>query len=226
MFAIWQGTVRAGRVTEPVHDRHPGQRPQRRRLPGLGQRRGPDLRAGRDRRACPRARVRRGQPGADRVRPDATPARSAATRRWPSASSTCSSASSRYRATALGRRPASYSSAGGRSGSRCLATRAVGRARQRVELLPEARHLERGQPLRRPRRAARRSRRAPGRGTTNALISSSDSSDGTPTTAHSTHGGMRGDRLLDLERRQVLAAPAQHLLLAGDEGVDAVGVAR
>ena len=50
MFAIWQGTVRSEAVGEPftIGIRVGG--PQRRRLPGLGERPGPDLRGGRDRR--------------------------------------------------------------------------------------------------------------------------------------------------------------------------------
>ena len=55
-------------------------------------------------------------------------------------------------------------------------------------------------------------------------MSSSDSSEGTPTTATSTTSGMRRERLLDLGRRHVLAAPPDHLLLAAEEGVGAVVV--
>ncbi len=45
MFAIWQGTVRTEDVDRAVHYRHPGQRSQRRGLPGDGQRSGAHLRA-------------------------------------------------------------------------------------------------------------------------------------------------------------------------------------
>ena len=94
------------------------------------------------------------------------------------------------------------------------------RARQRVEALPVARHLERREPLGRPGPQFAELDRS-GASTTKALISSSDRSDGTPDHRTFDDGGMRRDRLLDLERRQVLTAPAQHFLLARDEREDA-----
>ena len=44
-------------------------------------------------------------------------------------------------------------------------------------------------------------------------------------TAASTIVGVRDERVLDLARREVLAAAADHLLLAGDERERLVGVA-
>ena len=69
MFEIWRGTVQHRRGDRAVHHRHPGQRAQRRRLPGLGEQRGPGLRAGRHREPAGLHRVRRRQHGAVRVRP-------------------------------------------------------------------------------------------------------------------------------------------------------------
>ena len=53
MFAIWQGTVRTDAGDRAVHDRHPGQRTQRRRLPGLRQPGRADLRARARSTTCP-----------------------------------------------------------------------------------------------------------------------------------------------------------------------------
>ena len=63
---------------------------------------------------------------------------------------------------------------------------------------------------------------SPGRTTTQILISSSVSSDGTATAADSATFGMLAHERLDLERRDVLAAPADRVLHAVDEVVVAV----
>ena len=45
MFVLWQSTIKPDADRDAVRDRHPGERPQRRRLPRLGRRGGHDLRA-------------------------------------------------------------------------------------------------------------------------------------------------------------------------------------
>ena len=65
---------------------------------------------------------------------------------------------------------------------------------------------------------------APARSTTNARGTSPHRSSGTPTTATSSTAGMRGERLLDLDRRDVLAARDDEVLLAVDDREVAVRV--
>ena len=160
------------RSTEPFEIGHPGHRPQRRRLPGLGQREGPRVRAGRHRGPAGADRVRRGQPGAHRVRPGQLRHRTGRLRRWPTGTSTCSSASERRgRPGRFAGRPqdsASYSPVGVPGRQPVPGHPRGRRPRQGIELLPEPRHLERGQPLRRPlpqRGEVRRPSRLPGRRT-------------------------------------------------------------
>ena len=87
-------------------------------------------------------------------------------------------------------------------------------ARQRVDRLPEPRHLERGEPCRGPARSSCEVEAAAGRRNDERLDLVLGQLRRHATTAHLEHVGMRHDRVLDLGRRQVLAAPPQHLLLA------------
>src|SRR5215470_10763536 len=84
---------------------------------------------------------------------------------------------------------ASYSPGGWPAGSRCLATREVGvRGRSSTACQKRGTLYAASRPATCARSCAKSSC-APGAGTTNAFTSSSDSSEGTPTTAHSSTDG-------------------------------------
>ena len=165
-------------------------------------------------------RVRRRQPGADGVRPGQLRHRARRPRPGRAVPEPVLPHLSAGRpAVRAGRRPASgsasYSSgrvAGGQPvlGDPRRSACAAGRRR-----LPEPRHLERRQPLGRSTPAARRSRALrPGVGDDERLDLVLGQLRRDADHGDLEHVGVRRDRLLDLGRREVLAAPAQHLLLA------------